>query len=764
MLLSLTLSNWRSHAKTKLDFARGTNLFLGQMGAGKSSAVDALCFALYGTYPKIQRRDVSFDDVANFRHPQDGVFVELEWKGGAGGEDCVYKVRREIGKKAEAWLWKDGKLAQKGPKAVSAQIENELGIDYDLFARAAYSEQNRMDYWLSLPPSVRKGELDRLLGLDAFEGAKEGCVKETSRIRALAEAAEAQAKPESIDAAKAKLANAAAAEEGAKKEGETAALDLEARASDAKRLSEAFGAEEAKRKKSAEFSSRIAALDGRMGALKVQAESAGNEDVGKIEAELAAARNARIAAQDALAKIEKEAMSARAEEGRLDGAMRAAAEKAKKRAELISQLAKLLGGMEFGALEAKREQITGERKDGQALLASCEAELKAILSSSKALEDSKGGACPVCGNELDGEHRARLGQEKKEAMARLDVEKAKLSARLKKLDDELRLAQNSVEHAGRIRAQLGTLEETAQENFAEKLAVVRGQIAKLREDAALEKKRADAAREKEGESALKLQKINDAKKAGVQLDATRLEKEKVASEMAALGFDEKKWAEAGEANSAAQKAHAACIERSRSIGRIVAQAAQLREAALHELAASEAKVAEARALRAQMDELSSFRNVLAATQAEVRAQLLDELNAALSRLWPMLYPYGDWKGVRILGGEKDYGFEVWQGEWKGLEAFASGGERASVALAVRVALSLMLTPNLGWLVLDEPTHNLDSRAVVSLGEALAVQLPKIIPQAIVITHDAALVESTPSRVFRFERDKAGAEDTQVAAE
>ena len=61
-------------------------------------------------------------------------------------------------------------------------------------------------------------------------------------------------------------------------------------------------------------------------------------------------------------------------------------------------------------------------------------------------------------------------------------------------------------------------------------------------------------------------------------------------------------------------------------------------------------------------------------------------------------------------------------------------------------------------------ENLDSRAVQSLGVALAEALPKIVPQVIVITHENLLVESTPGRVIRFSRDKLKGEDTRVEAD
>jgi len=166
-------------------------------------------------------------------------------------------------------------------------------------------------------------------------------------------------------------------------------------------------------------------------------------------------------------------------------------------------------------------------------------------------------------------------------------------------------------------------------------------------------------------------------------------------------------------------------------------------------------------LRENVEDISKFSDVVVVTQAQLRESLIGEINSAMNKLWPIIYPYGDWQNVRLLATQKDYELQIYQGEWKNLEAHASGGERACLGLCLRAAMSIILTPHLGWLILDEPTHNLDSSAVRALGESISNSMPKIIPQILVITHDSNLLGSANSRVLRFERDKLQGEDTRV---
>ncbi|MCX8163447.1 MAG: hypothetical protein N3D10_02720, partial [Candidatus Micrarchaeota archaeon] len=155
----------------------------------------------------------------------------------------------------------------------------------------------------------------------------------------------------------------------------------------------------------------------------------------------------------------------------------------------------------------------------------------------------------------------------------------------------------------------------------------------------------------------------------------------------------------------------------------------------------------------EIDLLKSFEKVLIATQIQLRDYILLKLNNALSMLWPVLYPYSDWSNLRILSSEKGYVIEFYQNGWKEVDVFSSGGEKACVALSLRVALALLLTPSLSWIVLDEPTHNLDENAVSKLADALNTKLPTIIKQILVITHDERLVNLGYCQLIKIERDK-----------
>ncbi len=169
MIDSISLENWKTHHRSTLNFRKGTNVLVGVIGSGKSSVMDALCYGLFGTFPALQNRRISTNDLFMRKpFPADTAKVSVSFSVG----HTKYRVERIVKKSGtnEGRLYV-GDLLVAGPKPnqVTERIEQELQVSYELFSRAVYSEQNQVDYFLKLNPSERKKKLDELLDLQKYE-------------------------------------------------------------------------------------------------------------------------------------------------------------------------------------------------------------------------------------------------------------------------------------------------------------------------------------------------------------------------------------------------------------------------------------------------------------------------------------------------------------------------------------------------------------------------------------------------------------------
>ncbi len=157
---SLRLKNFISHAETEIYFEKGVNIIIGNNGAGKSSIVDGLKYALFG-----EKRGKSIQELV--RKGSRELEVQLKFKNNSHD----YEIRRFLnirGKSTErdATLSEDGNVIATGITNVDRAIEEKIGISKDLFLNSVFVGQGEMDYLISRDPRERKDLFDRILGID----------------------------------------------------------------------------------------------------------------------------------------------------------------------------------------------------------------------------------------------------------------------------------------------------------------------------------------------------------------------------------------------------------------------------------------------------------------------------------------------------------------------------------------------------------------------------------------------------------------------
>jgi DNA repair exonuclease SbcCD ATPase subunit len=134
-----------------------------------------------------------------------------------------------------------------------------------------------------------------------------------------------------------------------------------------------------------------------------------------------------------------------------------------------------------------------------------------------------------------------------------------------------------------------------------------------------------------------------------------------------------------------------------------------------------------------ISDLSVFRDTLNGIQLMLRNSIIEDINLGINDIWSYAYPYSDYERVRLIGDEGSYSFEVFaNGEWRDISVVASGGEKTIAAIALRVALAAVLAPQMGCIVLDEPTHNLDGNGIDRLSSLIKDRLPALVDQFVIL--------------------------------
>lgn len=164
---SIKLKNFRSHRDTELFFDRGISVLVGENGAGKSSILEAISFALF------KQHVVKIDDL--IRRGAGGLEVELVFEHNGRRYVVIRKKRAKSAPESRLFVKPDdsvlGDLIHEGDKAVTEEIKQILQTDETLFLNAVYIRQGEIAGLLDATASERKNIVGRLLGIDALQKA-----------------------------------------------------------------------------------------------------------------------------------------------------------------------------------------------------------------------------------------------------------------------------------------------------------------------------------------------------------------------------------------------------------------------------------------------------------------------------------------------------------------------------------------------------------------------------------------------------------------
>lgn len=166
-LVSLHLQNYRKFRNAMIEFPDGVTGLLGNNGAGKSTIIEAMGWAIYGNKAartkkeEIKRRGAPSNEACR-------VFLQFELAGDK------YEVMREmLGKNmtSNAIVKVNGMLAASSAIEATNFLEKRIGMDHDSFFTSLIARQKELNALSDKTPGERKKTMMRLLHIDAVDEA-----------------------------------------------------------------------------------------------------------------------------------------------------------------------------------------------------------------------------------------------------------------------------------------------------------------------------------------------------------------------------------------------------------------------------------------------------------------------------------------------------------------------------------------------------------------------------------------------------------------
>ncbi|WP_333784058.1 AAA family ATPase [Thermocrinis sp.] len=160
-----------------LDFS-GLRFFIiqGRTGSGKTSLIDAMCYALFGRVPRHGRENLH-ENIISKGEDYLRVFFEFAVK------DRRYAIERFIKKgKAGARVYENGRLKDIRVNEIPQFVGKILGVDYETFTKVILLPQGQFDRFLKPEqPRQRREILNKLLGMDALLSKLNELIRDTKR-------------------------------------------------------------------------------------------------------------------------------------------------------------------------------------------------------------------------------------------------------------------------------------------------------------------------------------------------------------------------------------------------------------------------------------------------------------------------------------------------------------------------------------------------------------------------------------------------------
>ncbi len=173
MITSIELGDFLAHSNTKLEFGNGVTVFVGDNGAGKSSIIDAITFALFGQHTRKSNKSL-------IKRGSNQGFAKIEFS----INDKQFEAVRKIDNKGtlvatfakvsgnERVEIAAGERKQFG-ESMTHEVEKIIGLDFEKLKIASIVQQGELNAIINAKPKEFKELLNAIIGIDKLDVAAE---------------------------------------------------------------------------------------------------------------------------------------------------------------------------------------------------------------------------------------------------------------------------------------------------------------------------------------------------------------------------------------------------------------------------------------------------------------------------------------------------------------------------------------------------------------------------------------------------------------
>lgn len=187
MITSVELGDFLSHSETKLDFDNGVTVFVGHNGAGKSSIIDAITFALFGQHTRKSNKGL-------IKHGSNQGFAKVKFSVNEREYQSIRKVDTKGGLTAKFSEIVKGDIVEIAAgerkqfgESMTREIEKTIGLDFEKLKIASIVQQGELNAIIKAKPKEFKELLNAIIGIDkldiASEAMKTACKDFRDKIR-----------------------------------------------------------------------------------------------------------------------------------------------------------------------------------------------------------------------------------------------------------------------------------------------------------------------------------------------------------------------------------------------------------------------------------------------------------------------------------------------------------------------------------------------------------------------------------------------------